>query len=211
MKSLAAIFLILILTAISAFSQLTTENAVFEEYDIDGDEVIDRLEFGMSPLAVEARSAGREEVLGETFDKLDQNLDNAIGREEFDPRVLRGWKENPGAAIFKRADANNDGFLDQREYLRASGQSEISLAEPFAGADLDGNGKVDPNEWDGVLALSVSNPQAHEDDYFLRMDRNRDGSVTFSEFSRSPFGDRVKRRGGKDFVLVMFDRIDLDG
>jgi len=102
------------------------------------------------------------------FANLDTNHDNVIARRE--------WRGSPTA--FRINDWNNDGVLSGDEVRAGATPPADSVAardysmptsDRFSYLDVNGNGFVDRNEWDGSL------------DRFYRLDRNSDGRITRAE------------------------------
>jgi Ca2+-binding EF-hand superfamily protein len=192
-------------------------DSVFEEYDLDGDEVIDRVEFGMSAVAQKAREEGREEIIGERFNRLDLDKDNAVSREEFHS-IVPSDEPDKTDEIFTKADRNEDGRLNQLEYFQASGAiGERSDSEvEFRSADEDRDGFVSQTEW-----ARIRNGGDKEDEVidgipgrvretFRRADKDRDRKLSESEFGRTDFAKRLRERGGRDIVEVFFARLNTD-
>jgi Ca2+-binding EF-hand superfamily protein len=102
------------------------------------------------------------------FANLDTNHDGVIARRE--------WRGSPTA--FRINDWNNDGVLSGEEVRLGATPPADSLAardysmptsDRFSYLDVNGNGFVDRNEWDGSL------------DRFYRLDRNNDGRIARAE------------------------------
>ena len=192
-------------------------DSVFEEYDYDGDGVIDRIEFGMSAVAQKAREAGREDIIGSRFDKLDTNRDNAVSREEFHAAL----KEQSGEvkmAAFEENDRNDDRKLDSNEFLQAAADFEKAEAVEleFRATDTDRDGFVDVKEWKNAVRASHRDEEQPNGrmnfitEAFEKADRDRNGKLNQTEFSRTPLADRIKLRGGRDMVEVFFARLDTN-
>ncbi|MDF1863095.1 MAG: EF-hand domain-containing protein [Verrucomicrobiales bacterium] len=211
-----ALFLAALLLPINGTGQ--GPDSVFEEYDLDGDEVIDRIEFGMSAVAQKAREDGREEIIGKRFNRLDLNKDNAVSREEFHTVVPTDEPEETDE-IFTKADRNEDGKLNQLEYFQASGAiGKLSdSGVEFRSADGDRDGFVSQTEWASVRREG-NDPDEMIDgipgrvrETFRRADKDRDRKLSSSEFGRTEFGKRLRERGGRDIVEVFFARLNTNG
>jgi len=109
---------------------------------------------------------------------MDANHDGVIARNE--------WRGNANA--FRIHDWNGDGVLSGDEVRVGANPPNDSVAardysmpnnDRFGYLDVNNNGSVDRNEWDGSL------------DTFYRLDRNNDGKVTRAEMNAvqasSPF------------------------
>jgi Ca2+-binding EF-hand superfamily protein len=105
------------------------------------------------------------------FRRLDANNDGKITRDE--------WRGNQRA--FQNYDWNNDGVLSGEEVSvngvrRGNARNdEVDNADRFDYLDVNGNGVIDRNEWDGGRPV------------FDRLDANRDGRLTRNEWDT---GDR---------------------
>ena len=105
------------------------------------------------------------------FRRMDANNDARITRDE--------WRGNQRA--FQDYDWNNDGVLSGEEVSvngvrRGNARNdEVDNADRFDYLDVNGNGVIDRNEWDGGRPV------------FDRLDANRDGRLTRNEWDT---GDR---------------------
>jgi len=100
------------------------------------------------------------------FRRMDSNNDGVIQRNE--------WRGN--ARTFEYLDTNNDNVLSGDEVAVARGRNDderedaINANERFDYLDVNGNGSIDRNEWDGG------------NNAFDRLDDNRDGRLSRNEF-----------------------------
>jgi Ca2+-binding EF-hand superfamily protein len=105
------------------------------------------------------------------FRRMDTNNDGIITRNE--------WRGNANA--FNNRDWNRDGMLSGDEVRVGSTTPasvdnqdfNASISDRFDYLDINGNGFVDKNEWDGT------------DEAFTRMDRNRDNRLTTNELGNT--------------------------
>jgi Ca2+-binding EF-hand superfamily protein len=121
------------------------------------------------------------------FADLDRNRNGRIERDE--------WRGSPRS--FAMHDWNNDGVLSGDEVstgaLPPRGSLEaddynMSSNDRFDYLDVNNNGYVDRNEWDGSL------------DTFYQLDRNNDNRLTRAELNqgrRSDFGALDTNRDGR--------------
>ena len=139
---------------------------------------------------------------------LDNNRNGVIEKNE--------WRGSPRA--FAIHDWNNDGVLSGDEVRVGAAPPSGSLEardytmptnDRFAYLDVNNNGSVDRNEWDGSL------------DAFYRLDRNSDGKVTRAEMgsvqSSTPFANMDTNRDGRvslgewPYSHRSFDQQDANG
>jgi Ca2+-binding EF-hand superfamily protein len=110
------------------------------------------------------------------FSDLDRNRNGQIEKNE--------WRGSPRA--FYLHDWNNDGVLSGDEVrtgaIPPSGSLEaddynMSASDRFAYLDVNNNGQVDRNEWDGSLET------------FYQLDRNNDNQLSRAELNRGRRSD----------------------
>ena len=113
------------------------------------------------------------------FNNLDHNRDRKITENE--------WHFD--RETFRRVDGNNDGALDEREFLG----TDVDDARDVSFDDLDwnNNGRVERSEWYGSAAA------------FNQLDRNRDGVLTRFEVVG---GVNAPNDAWDEFVSLDFDR-----
>jgi hypothetical protein len=142
------------------------------------------------------------------FVDLDRNHNGVIEKNE--------WRGSPRS--FAIHDWNNDGVLSGDEVRvgatpPANSEEARDYTMPandrFSYLDVNNNGSIDRNEWDGSL------------DAFYRLDRNNDGKLTRAEFgtvqTSSPFaaidtnGDGRITLGEWPYSHRSFDQQDANG
>ena len=229
--------------SVPAISQDDGENAVeessiFDGYDLDGDGIIDRIEFGMSETAQRARDNDREELIAKIFNDLDKDKDNAVSRTEFDQEVEGTEPEEDPAAMkeeiqqqFQALDMNGDGVVDRREFGRSAyAMSALKndnfeiINTVFGEGDANSDSQLTQGEFTITHEAMANSPQAPDDGpgeeedtekdlvrVFKNLDRDRDRKISITEFAHSNTGRRMIQRGGRDMVQLMFGRIDIDG
>ena len=142
------------------------------------------------------------------FADLDRNHDGVISRRE--------WRGSPNA--FRMNDWNNDGVLSGEEVrVGATPPAEspaardytMSSSDRFSYLDVNANGAIEQNEWDGSL------------DAFYRLDRNNDGHISRAEMGSgsnpTPFAQMDANRDGAislgewPYSHRSFDQQDANG
>jgi len=141
------------------------------------------------------------------FRDLDRNRDGQIERNE--------WRGSPRS--FQIHDWNNDGVLSGDEVRTGANPPSDSLEaedynmpvnDRFAYLDLNNNGYIDRNEWDGSL------------DSFYQLDRNNDNRISRAELNtgrRATFASLDERRhsritlGEWQWSHRSFDEMDRNG
>jgi len=130
---------------------------------------------GEQPAQQSSIQPGNANGNGMRFRRMDTNNDGVIARTE--------WRGNP--RTFDTYDWNNDGRLSgdevsvlaQRRGNRNGQDDEVANDDRFDYLDINGNGYIDRNEWDG-------GPNAFE-----RLDTNDDRRLTRGEFNTSNNGN----------------------
>ena len=123
---------------------------------------------------------------GMRFRRMDTNNDGVIARSE--------WRGNP--RTFETYDWNNDGRLSgdevsvlaQRRGNRNGQDDEVANDDRFDYLDINGNGYIDTNEWDGGQNA------------FARLDTNDDRRLSRGEFNTANNGN------GNNFTAIDMNR-----
>jgi Ca2+-binding EF-hand superfamily protein len=142
------------------------------------------------------------------FRRMDANNDGKIARDE--------WRGNPRA--FQNYDWNNDGVLSGEEVSvngerRGNARNDVVENEDrFDYLDVNGNGFIDRNEWDGGryvfdrldanrdsrLTRAEWDTVGRSSNNFATLDANRDGRITLNEWpwTHRAFDDQDANRDG---------------
>jgi Ca2+-binding EF-hand superfamily protein len=114
--------------------------------------------------------------VGMRFRRMDTNHDGAIARSE--------WRGNP--RTFSTYDWNNDGRLsgeevsviaERRGNRNRQGEEDVASEDRFDYLDINGNGYIDSNEWDGGQYA------------FDRLDSSNDRRLSRGEFNTANNGN----------------------
>ena len=130
------------------------------------------------------------------FNQIDLNGDGKItGKELYlglKQRLNSDSLEDDVRNIFKNLDMNNDGYIEYEEFVRASVSKEKFMGEnalkfAFRFFDKDDSGKITFSEIETVFKNSVTDKEHMEEAFnkiIFEVDINRDGQISFEEFSR---------------------------
>lgn len=134
------------------------------------------------------------------FDKFDTNRDGKISQEEYKSAVElitmgKGRSGGGGAKTskterakeFKAADSNGDGFIDFEEFVKIHENTEITINGDIENAfevfDVDGNGKISPEELLEVLSRLGEKSSLDACSKIVRgLDADGDGYINMDEF-----------------------------
>jgi len=167
------------------------DDSLFDQYDLDGDGVIDPDEFlavseakqqFADGIAVEGKLTRAQWIAqfgnDDMFDAYDANHDGVVDAGE--------WIAGQVAETqFKTMDGDQDGKLSRGEWVAQFGDDKM-----FDAYDLDGDGIIDPDEW-------LQGQQANA--RFQSADQDNDGKLSREEWIQK-FGDDK-----------LFNAYDLDG
>ena len=139
----------------------------------------------------------REDVINacKLFNQIDVSGDGKINKKE----LLKGLKERIQSdtleqdveMIFKNIDADNNGFIEYEEFVRAAVNKESFLQEnilrfAFRYFDKDNSGEISYDEIEEVFKESVSDQtKVHQalEQIIKQVDVNGDGLISFEEFA----------------------------
>lgn len=139
------------------------------------------------------RPSVKKDEMRIVFDKFDTNRDGKISQEEYKSAVElitmgsgRGGKTTKAerAKEFKAADSNEDGFIDYEEFVKIQ-ESTIheDIENAFKVFDLDGNGKISPEELLQVLSRLGEKSSLDACSKIVRgLDGDGDGFINMDEF-----------------------------
>ena len=140
----------------------------------------------------------REEliVLKEIFYSFDKNNDGKLSKEEFLLGLDISKFENEPLyrnsidGLYKNIDADNDGYIEFEEFVRASISKELIITETnlriaFNVFDRDKSGGISPSE----LKYLLGEYNLHAKDNLWnkmieQIDLNKDGQISYEEFKK---------------------------
>ena len=130
------------------------------------------------------------------FNQIDINGDGKITEHELYKGLCTKVKsdalEDDVRDIYKKLDMDDDGYIEYEEFVRAAVSKEKFMGDnvlkfAFRFFDKDNSGKIDFNEVEKVFKNSVTDKTHVEDalnKIIKEVDLNRDGKISFEEFSR---------------------------
>lgn len=191
-----------------SFSKLNEEEAKkkIAEEDSDGDRLISWLEYiksslGYSEADLEAfnKESDKETALlmektlsmdKKKFAAADLNADKVLSVKEY-AAFLHPYDYDHMAAfeverVLNDMDKNKDGFIDEKEYLGDTSESDpelvISEKENFKFNDRNKDGKLTPDEIKKWVSPDVGTIAEEESDHLIsETDTNKDGKLTKEE------------------------------
>lgn len=138
----------------------------------------------------------------EVFYMMDTDGDNRISKEEFDAHFENLGVE-PNAALFKRDDSNNNGFIEFKEF----GGNKGNGGNLFAQLDVNADKRLSREEF--TVEWHTAPIELFEND-----DKDGDGFVSFDEFGGPKGlegeGGGGEGEGGDAAPENMFAILDID-
>jgi Ca2+-binding EF-hand superfamily protein len=154
---------------------MTPVNVVaFEDLDLNSDMSLDRSEIGSHPTLVSE------------FTALDVDKNGKLSMTEY--RVYHDRQAALSMPVFENLDVNKDLSLDKNELTKLQ-----DVTRDFATIDIDKNGKLSKNEFQGWLSRTAALPT------FESLDLNRDMLIDSTEINKH---DVLKR----DIKLIDTDK-----
>ena len=132
-------------------------------------------------MAADLSSSCQSRLL-EVFDTIDIDYSGTISIHELDEacRLLSVKLSDEDVKAFTKADSSGDGVLDYREFCEFMGQRLHSV---FSSLDSDGSGDITVHELGTAFGSLGYQPTEREINALVaKVDTNRDGVVSFSEF-----------------------------
>eukprot|EP00586_Coscinodiscus_wailesii_P010208 CAMPEP_0172497402 /NCGR_PEP_ID=MMETSP1066-20121228/99364_1 /TAXON_ID=671091 /ORGANISM="Coscinodiscus wailesii, Strain CCMP2513" /LENGTH=164 /DNA_ID=CAMNT_0013270151 /DNA_START=109 /DNA_END=603 /DNA_ORIENTATION=- len=136
-----------------------------------------------SPMAQDYNSM--EETMRPAFDAMDTDGNGVLSLEELSSGMIEKWEQ----VFWKQIDKDNNGIVDEAEFITLTGNA-ISLQpdkSSFSDMDTDSDGKITKEE------VTVYAKNMVRDQIFQQSDLDGDGSITFDEM----FGHVLATMGKK--------------
>jgi calcium-dependent protein kinase len=141
-------------------------------------------------IASQVITQAEERELAQVFFSLDRNGDGRISKTE----LLAKYGEIVGVVeaerevseIMQKIDLDGSGFIDYKEFLKASMEksknaNKESLDAAFKMFDRDGDGRISAEELRWVLSGGMVQDSSWED-LLREIDANQDGEIDLREF-----------------------------
>ncbi|BCU77683.1 EF-hand domain-containing protein [Luteolibacter sp. LG18] len=198
----------------------------WKKADTDGDGFISKDEF----VALERISKLPEEKRDKIFERLDKDSDGKLSKEELEKF---GPNEGPprGFPRLAELDVDHSGGVSLEEFKASEFVKKLPVERQealFKRLDSDGDGQITPKDrpaepprrdGEGGPRDGEGGPRGEGrggrdggPDGGLRqilrgLDANGDGAVTFEEFQKAPFAEKL----GEDALEKRFEKLDRNG
>lgn len=183
--------------------------------DTNGDGLISRDEF----LALERIKNLPEEKRDRFFNRLDKNGDGSVSIEEL-RKLAEGEKQGgfQGLPRLPELDTDHSGGVSLEEFKASPFVQKLPAERQdalFKRLDRDGDGQITPKDRPEGPPRRPDGPGRDDqgrggDDprqLLRRLDANGDGAVTFEEFQKAPFAEKL----GEDALEERFMKLDKNG
>jgi len=182
----------------------------FKRADKDGDGFVSKEEF----FALERIAKLPEEKRMKLFERFDKDGDGKLSKEE-----LTKFGDGPpnGFPRLAELDVDHSGGVSFEEFkasefvkkLPPEGQEEL-----FKRLDRDGDGQITPKDRpaepphrEGRDGEGGGGPDGGLRQILRTLDANGDGAVTFEEFQKAPYAEKI----GEDALEKRFEKLDRNG
>ena len=131
------------------------------------------------------------EELRRIFVNLDSNCDGVLSREELESGLIQYYGGDKAKKqtdeIFRKVDADKNGFISYDEFIRASIDkvkllSEEKLKAAYQLFDKNGDGSIEAKEIKEVLGRDFKDDEKIWSEIVKEVDRNGDGTISYEEF-----------------------------
>lgn len=178
--------------------------------DTNADGLISKAEF----LALERIKNLPEEKRDKFFNRLDKNGDGSVSIEEL--RIMAPGENEGGPQGLPRLpelDTDHSGGVSFEEFKAAPFVQKLPAERQetlFKRLDRDGDGQISPKDRpEGPPRGRQDGPGGDMDlkQMLHRLDANGDGAVSFEEFQKAPFAEKM----GEDALEDRFEKLDRNG
>jgi Ca2+-binding EF-hand superfamily protein len=182
----------------------------WKQADTNGDGLISKDEF----LALERIKNLPEEKRDKFFNRLDKNSDGSVSIEEL-RKMAPGENEGgpQGLPRLPELDTDRSGGVSFVEFKAAPFVQKLPAERQetlFKRLDRDGDGQITPKDRpEGPPKGRPEGPGGEMEPRQMihRLDANGDGSVSFEEFQKAPFAEKM----GEDALEDRFEKLDKNG
>ncbi len=188
----------------------------WKKADTNGDGAISKEEF----LALERIKNLPEEKRDKFFNRLDKNSDGSVSIEEL-RKMAAGENEGgpQGLPRLPELDTDHSGGVSFEEFKAATFVQKLPAERQetlFKRLDRDGDGQITPKDRpegppkgrpEGAPPKGGPGGEMDPRQMLHRLDANGDGSVSFEEFQKAPFAEKM----GEDALEDRFEKLDKNG